>query len=312
MNQKNKRLAWIIVSVVVFIFGVIVYYKFLQKVEPAQYGKKLTPSGYLPEVLEPGNHYIGFREELIRLDGSSHLISIPLSVTMKDTNVDGSSRIGLEMEFEVSLRYKLKSNAEIINVIFNDLQIKDNYLSGEQVFEVYGKTIVLNKVREILSTYTPEEALANRETISNRVSIEMKEVFKNKPLDVYDVIIPRMILPQLIQDRISANKERELRLAEAQAQQRIDLEKRDNEIILAQKEAEKRLIDAQAAGAENKILNEGLTDKVLELRKLELQKIYAEAWRSCMESEGKCGSNTIFMPFEAMQSTGAQMRMYQK
>lgn len=57
MNQKSRLIAWIIISVVVFISSVIVYYKFLQKVEPAQYGKKLTPSGYLP-----GNHYIDFRE----------------------------------------------------------------------------------------------------------------------------------------------------------------------------------------------------------------------------------------------------------
>ena len=84
MNQKSKRIFWSIVSIVIFILSVIVYYKFLQKVEPAQYGKKLTPSGYLPEVLEPGNHYIGFREELIRLDGSSQWEIRQTAIAMKE------------------------------------------------------------------------------------------------------------------------------------------------------------------------------------------------------------------------------------
>ena len=49
-----------------------------------------------------------------------------------------------------------------------------------------------------------------------------------------------------------------------------------------------------------------------DIRFLEIQRIYAEAWLECMRSEGKCGSNTVYMPFEAVQTTGANIRMFQK
>lgn len=282
-----------------------------EQVPPAHYGKKLTPDGYLPEVLPPGKHWIGFRESLIMLDGSTHIANPTITVTMKDVNKDGSPRPGLEMDFGVSLRYKLKDDPSVINTIFNDIVVSNNMLTGDEVYNVYGRVIVENRAREILAKYTPEEALANRKTINVALEKEIRSAFSSKPLKVSDIVITSMNLPKVIKDRIKKNKDKELKLAEAQAQQAIDLAQRDNEIILAQKEAEKRLIDAEASAAENKALNKGLSDKVLDLRKLEIQKIYASAWHECMSS-GKCGQNTIFMPFEAMQSQGAQMRMYQK
>ena len=114
-----------------------------------------------------------------------------------------------------------------------------------------------------------------------------------------------------IEDRIKANKDKELKMAEAEAQQAIDVAKRDNEIILAQKEAEKRIIDAKAAAAENRLLKEGLDEKVLRLRDIEVRQKYADAGVICMQTE-KCGDNTIFMPMESFSNPGAQMRMYSK
>lgn len=282
------------------------------KVEPAHYGKKLTGSGYLPEVLEPGKYFKWPWESIVKLDASTHMVELPLGVTMRDENSDGSSRIGLDMDFSVALRYKMRSDPQVINTMFNDIVVQDNYLSGEKVFETYGRVIVENKVRELLSRYTPEEALNNREFISSKLSEDLDKAFASKPISIQDVVISKMVLPPVIVKRINSNKDRELSLAQAQAQQRIDLEERSNQIVLAQKEAEKRLIDAQAASAENKELNSGLTDNVLALRKLEIQKVYADAWKACMLDEGKCGSNTVYMPFEAMQSTGANVRMYAK
>ena len=283
-----------------------------EKVEPAQYGKVLSMSGYSPEILPPGRYYLFPTETLVILDGSSHMEGIALGVTIRDSNVDGSYRTGLDMQFELSLRYKLKNDKEILNAMFSDFHVTNNFVSAPQIFLTYGKNPALNKVREILSNYTPEEALSNREVINNKIAIEMKELFKDKPIDVYDVIVSKMSLPKIIQTRIETAKDAELKLNQAQAEQRIALDKRDNEIILAQKEAEKRLIDAQAAAAENKALNEGVNSNILQLRSLEIQRIYAEAWLECMKSEGKCGSNTVYMPFEAVQTTGANIRMFQK
>ena len=94
-----KILKILLLSLAVFIFSGC-----MEKIAPAEYGKKISGSGYSPELLTTGRHFIGPFESLIILDASTNIEYIDFGVTMKDTNRDGSARIGLEMQFEVSLR----------------------------------------------------------------------------------------------------------------------------------------------------------------------------------------------------------------
>lgn len=301
-----KKLTLILTIMLAFIFTGC-----MEKIKPAEYGKIYSGAGYSPELLTTGRHFIWPLQTLVILDASTHMQYLDFGVTMKDTNRDGSARIGLEMQFQISLRYKIRNDKTVINTMFNDIKIEDNHLSGQKVFAIYGENLVLNKAREVLSLYTPEEALSNREAITIKVANEITTMFANKPIEVSDILITKMIVPTVIEDRIKANKDKELKMAEAEAQQAIDVARRDNEIILAKKEAQKRIIDAKAAAEENRLLKEGLDEKVLKLRDIEVRQKYADAWTACMQTE-KCGDNTIFMPMESISSTAAQMRMYQK
>lgn len=300
-----------LISVITLLLIPFLFIGCMEKVKPAEYGKKYSGSGYSPELLTTGRHWVGPLETMAILDASTNISYLDFGVTMKDTNRDGSARIGLEMLFQISLRYKIRNDERVINAMFNDIKITDNHLSGRQVFAVYGENIVLNKAREILSLYTPEEVLSSREAISIQIANSLVEIFKNKPIEVSDILITKMVVPSVIEDRIKANKDKELKMAEAEAQQAIDVAKRDNEIILAQKEAEKRIIDAKAAATENNLLKAGLDEQVLKLREIEVRSKYADAWTLCMQN-ADCGKNTIYMPMESISSTAAQMRMYQK
>lgn len=282
-----------------------------ERVPPGHKGKILGPSGYSPELLSEGRHWEGWREDLVLLDLTTTKASMPMEVTMKDYDSEGNVRAGLGMNFELSFRYRLRDDASIINTMFSDIKVDPSVgVTAHMVYNVYADALVQTAFRDVMSQFTPEEALANRAHINVMVSEEVQKQLKGSPIEVSNTVVTRMTLPETIKKRIKTNKDRELQLAEEEAQQAIELAKRVNSIVLARKDAERNLIDAQAASEQNRELQKGLNAEVLRLRELELQKIYAEAFakRFANSSEG----DTVFMPYEALTSTGSQVRMFQK
>lgn len=280
-----------------------------ERVPPGHKGKVLGPGGYSPELLETGKHWVGWNEQLVLLDLTTNVMRQTIKVTMRDEDAEGRRIPGLDMAFEVSLRYRLKGDQSIIQTMFNDLKVDPQQgVTAPKVYSIYAAPVVQAVFRDIVGEYTPEEAFANRAVLSRELGEALQARLARSPLEISDVLVVSATLPALIVKRIETNKDRELAIASEQAQQAIELVKRQNAIVLAQKDAERALIDAQAASAQNRELAKGLTPEVLQLRELEIQRLYVDAIKARMESGS---GDMIFMPFEAMQSTGAQMRMFQ-
>lgn len=280
-------------------------------VPPAHKGKLIGKSGYSPEILSTGRHTKDYLQEIILIDMSSNQRSIPLGVTMMDYDTEGNPRAGLTMNFEISFKYSIKDDDAIINTMFNDLKITSNVVSADQVLNVHAMPLILTQARDVISKYTPEEVLANRGIINQKLGEAMKKRLTNVPLDVTNVLITKMTLPPLIERRIQANKDKELKIAEENAQQAIEMAKRQNAINLARKDAERDLVIAKSAAMQNEELNRGLTAEVLELRKLRIQEIYAEALKARLEQPMGDG-DTLVVPYESLGNTAMQMRMYQQ
>ena len=279
-----------------------------QSVPPGHKGKVLGVSGYSPELLGEGRHLMIGYDNIVLLDLTTNVANQNLSVTMNDTDTDGNSRAGLTMDFQTSFRYRLKADPEIVNTMFHDLKVDpQSGVTAPVVFQTYTAPLIVTVFRDVVSQFSPEEAMANRAKINEVLGKEVQKRLKGNPIEVSNVVITKMVLPPIIKKRIQTNKDRELQIAEEQAQQAIELVKRENAIILARKEAERNLIDAQAASAQNKALRNGLDDKVLRLRELEIQKIQADAVMARMSS-GVAG-DVVFMPYDAMSTTAGQMRI---
>ncbi|NQZ53287.1 MAG: SPFH domain-containing protein [Piscirickettsiaceae bacterium] len=278
------------------------------QVPPGHKGKILGVNGYNAEVLGEGRHSTWGRDHLVLLDLTTNRKTMGMGVTMRDYDSEGKARPGLKMDFTLSFRYRLRDDAAVINTMFHDIKVdKKKGVTSDAVFGIYAQPIIETAFRDVISQYTPEETLANRGKINQEVGVELNKRLAKSPIEVSDAVVTRMTLPTVISDRLIANKDRELQIAQEEAQQAIELLKRDNGITLAHKDAEKNLIDAQAAAAQNKALNSGLSDQVLELRRLEIAKIQAEALYARMTS-GATG-DVVFMPYSAMNSVGSQVRM---
>ena len=283
-----------------------------QQVNPGQVGKKVTPSGIQEQILETGRHMIWWNQRLISIDVATVLRQAPVNVIMADYGINDSGeveqRIGLDMDFIVNLRYSLKNDPSTINAMMRDMTLDNrvNNISAEQMYTKYGNMIIGRVTREVLGKYTPEEVLDNLDEINKVLQSRVQSAFQETPLVAHSVSLGPIKLPSVITQRIQTNKDTELSESQARAQQRIDLLERQNQIQLARQRAIQEEVDARSLANQNEILASSTTPEVIRLRELENQRLQIEMMR---EVAGRNG-NTIFLPYDAMSSVGAQTRMF--
>lgn len=282
------------------------------QVPPGFVGKKISTSGVQPNIYEQGRHYHGFNTRMILINTSSELQAANVRVIMADYDVsdtgEATRRIGLEMDFIVNVRYRIRNQEAVINAMLRDMRLDDrsNQITAQQIYARYGNMVVGRVSREVLGNYTPEEVLNNLEQINSQLFAGIRDGLENTPLELSSASLGPITLPQVITDRIAANKDTELAEAQARAQQRIDMLERQNQIELARQEAVRQRVDAQSMAEQNRILNESVTPEVLRLRELSLREREIEMMRTI----GGNGNSTIFIPYGAVDNAGAQFRMF--
>lgn len=258
-------------------------------IPPAAKGKILTTAGYMPEILEPGKYTLVGRDQMIFLQTATAMIKEPMSIIMQDK---------LTLVFDVRFRTRIAGDEKTINAMFNDIAPKDNWVSLADVYSTYGKMVVRNKAREVMSKYSVEDVHKNYARISSEMYKAITEGIAGTPLSVSDVALGNIAYPEVITKAVELAKKRELEIKQAEAQAAIDMTKKNNEKIMAEANYEINIINAKSIRDTNKITAAGITDHLLRWKSLEVQEKMAE------------NKNTVFMPYEAFQSIGAQNRIY--
>ena len=259
-------------------------------IPPASKGKILTTSGYNKEILPPGKYTLFGRDKMIILQTNTNVYKESVTIILQDK---------LTLNVDIRFRGRIKSDKDIINAMFNDIKAgEDNIVEFNEVYAVYGRMIVRNKTREIISKYSVKDVHSNYARLSKEVGKAIQEALRNTPIEVSDVSLGNIKYPKVITEAVNAAKSRDLDIKKAEAQARIDLTKKKNERLLAEADYQIKITKAKSVRDANKIIGEGITEALLKLRALEVQEKMAE------------NKSTVFMPFEAFNSAGAQVRMY--
>lgn len=261
-------------------------------VGPTEKGKMLSPSGYSPEVLNSGKHFKWWWHDLIILDTSTQVANERVEdVVMSDR---------LLMNFTVQFRTRIAGTPEVINAMFSDIKPVDGEVTLTQVYNTYGKRTVHKVARSVLSQYSVNDVLRNYEAIGNELHRRVTEELASEgsPLEVSNVVLGKPEPPASIMAVIQAVEERREQEAIEEANQAIETVKRQNAIVLAELDREKKIIESETLRDQNKIVAEGLSEALLEFRRLET-----------MERLSESGS-TIFYPYSDSGSVGLQNRIY--
>ncbi|GEK52397.1 SPFH domain-containing protein [Vreelandella venusta] len=266
-----------------------------QTVDPGYKGKILSPAGYQDAILEPGKHWIGFRESLILLDTSTN--SRKETIRMKTSD-------SLDLAFEVITRARIGGSDASINAMFDDIRQTDGEVSFDKVYDTYLSTIVRSKAREVVSQYAIDDINHNFSRITQELEAAISQAAASTPLQVTAVTLGQFDYPQVMVDAINLTKQRELDIFRIEAEKEADLKRKDAELANAQKQQEIDLLKAQSISDQNRIISEGIDPMLLEYRRLEVQERMADQ----LGSDG----SVVFYPYQASGSTGLENRIFQR
>ncbi len=263
-----------------------------ETIPPATKGKILTTAGYQKGTLPPSKITLWGRDKLVLLETKTGTYKETVDIVLKDK---------LTLTADVRFRGRIKGDGNIVDAMFNDIPAgPDNIITFNEAYSVYGRMAVRNIVREIIGQYTVEDVQANYNRISNEVATALVKELKSTPIEVADVALGRIAYPDVVTKAIDAAKARDMAIAEAEAQARIDMTKKKNEQALALAQRDIEITKAKTIRDANKIMGESITPELLALKRIEALKLMSK------------NENAVFMPVESMTSTGAQVRMFQR
>lgn len=210
-------------------------------VRQGQFGIKRTLGKYNDKVYTSGlRTYNPFVSSFVKLSSQTENIEVNINIPSKE---------GLTIQSEVSILYRVmqKSARELLIEVGMD----------------YEETIILpvfrSAVADVTSKYFAKDMHSgNRQEIELAIRDLMMQTLKDKGIMVENVLLKSIALPKNINKAIEDKLE-----AEQQAQRM--------EFVLQQekREAERKIIQAQAVRDANKIISEGLTPNILQFKGLE-------------------------------------------
>jgi len=260
-------------------------------------GKVLDRGGFQPEVYPPSRVNTGMFGHLVLVDTTTQTINEPITIRMKD-----------DMNLGVQIRFQLRMGTQpnSLNAVFNDIKPGDGQLiTLMQVYNTYGKMIVNKVAREILTEYNINEVQQNFKKISSDIYNQITEEFKPTPLSISNVALGKLDYPDVIDAAILGAASRELSIKQAEADILVELAKMKGKERVADGNYRIKMKEAKRIRDYNKMIGDGVTPALLKLRELEVQEALVNAI-----SENDV--TTVFIPYGAVNSSGAQMRMYQK
>lgn len=261
----------------------------ISTVPPASKGKILSSSGYSADVKETGKYWLFGFKNMVILDTSTRMISENITVKMIDN---------LDLPFQLHFRTRIHGSNDVINSMFNDITHEDYRVSLDRVYSVYGKNVVTNAARTVMSKYRVDEVAANFEKINNDIFNEIKKRMVGNPLEVSDVTLAKISYPPIITEAVERQQERELAIVTEKNQQAIEMLKKENELALASADYQIRIKRAEAIRDENKITSDGLNPVLLQYRNLEVLEKMAES------------ENKVFVPYSALKEVGVSNAMF--
>jgi regulator of protease activity HflC (stomatin/prohibitin superfamily) len=266
-------------------------------VSPHERGKILSANGFEPELYQPGKYWVSWWNEMVFQESQTSVFTekVPVKTTDRAT-----------VTVDIRFRGRIKDNPEIIQRMFVDIPAgPDRRISFGEAYNVYGRDVIRTVTRSIVSKYSAQDVQLHYDRISADIAAAIGPALAKGPIQVSNITVGNVVLPEAIQSRIDGAIGRQADEEKAKADAAILLIQKDNERLLAEADYQVKMAEAKAIRDYNRTIGEGITDELLELKRLEVTRLMAEAAKSG-------GASTVFMPVEGLVSPGAQMRMFQK
>ncbi len=246
------------------------------EIPPAHYAKLSTPSGLQEGIIPPSrvrlSNFCFTCDNIVMVEASDHPIKERLKIFMpKD-----------KLNLIVDVRGIVSVNKSNINTIFDRLTAKHinsrtSLISINTIYTTYGRNPLREVVRTILSDYTIDELLSNRNRVSREIFKKVRAETKTSPMSFSRLGLTDIQPPKVIIAAQEAAKEREIAIKKAESQKAIDLHRAQARLELAKKQQEIDLTEAETQKLVNIKLAEGVTEAFIAQRSLRVLEMLSKS-----------------------------------
>lgn len=215
--------------------------------------------GKIEDVKTAGTHYdLWVTNKYVKYDTKVQNLEITTAAYSSDAQ---------PMEVAMTVQYQILSE-DVIDIAtqYGKLEVLENRI----------QSIAVEKAKSVLSAYKAMDIIANRASISPAVETAIKDaVGEEYHVNVVTIVLTNIdfsdafekaVEDKMIaeQSKLKADYENQTKVAKAEAEAEAKLKAAQAEIEIAKAEAEALMIAAQAEADANKIVNDSITDKILE------------------------------------------------
>lgn len=241
--NPSKIIRWVLLGVGIFLLFTILSNTTFLTIDPGEKGVKFKrfAGGLIKDkVYDQGFHIVAPWDKMYIYD---------VKINEGFEKMDVLSKNGLNIEVELTYRYKPVE--ERIGFLHNNV--------GKSYKETILEPEIRSATREVIGQYLPEELYSTkREAIQVEIFEKTQKEVNEKDLILDAVLIRSVQLPDKLKQAIEQKLEEE--------QQSLQYEFK---LTKERKEAERKIIEAEAKAEANRILNASLSDKILKDKGIE-------------------------------------------
>lgn len=269
------------------------------EVPPASVGMVLGKNGYQGDIVTPSRFRLPAClltcDKLVVIEAGDSGMAESMTVLMPQDNLD----LGADVRFTLALSEDRNQILSVFDRVVPTRLPSGNYGTNlDQIYQVYGKSVVRNVVRSTLSQYSIADIASNQAAVSERLRSEVSTALGKTPLEIKQLGLANIKFPAVITAAREAAQSRKIDIDRADADAQVKIREAQARLEVTRAEREADLLAAQTISDQNKILAGGVTPEVIRYMELEVLKRMAD------------NGNTIFFPVEMSSSVGLQNRIF--
>lgn len=251
LEDKTKILLGVFIGI--FILIIITVFSSMTTVPTGYVGIKTRFGKVQDDVINEGfNFKTPFIEKIVKIDCKTKKIEISSESSTKDMQTVNAS---------IAVNYNVKKDTA--NILYKEV--------GKDYEDIVIKPAILEAIKSTMAQYTAEELITKRAEVSSKIQETLTNKIKDRGFEITEFNITNIDFSEEYDKAIEAKAVKQQEVISAQADYEKQKIQNEKEISIAEKDA--KVMELQ---------NQQITDKTLELKRLEVQQKLIEKWNGAL------------------------------
>lgn len=265
------------------------------EVPPAHVGKIMTRDGYQPEKIATSRFRLApcfmYCDRLVVIDVSDQPHREEMVIFMP------TDKLNLGLEVQITMSVDPAKVDDLFTALPPDTSDSTvSTISWGRIYKTYASQIVLTKTREYISQFSIAEIASSQERVNADLADLLSGALRERtPFLVRHVGITKTLYPPIITEAQENAAKRREQIQQEEAQLEISKVQLERELQETQLRRQIELEKAQIEARSQEIQREVIDPRVLELRRVENQRLWIEKWNGELPTMMTAGDDSLML-----------------